>query len=168
MMTASTKPPQGATPPTAAMQHLEQQAKAAIVKLPLLGPMVFLLGHHPVKRYSFVGDMEWMLLAPLVLDQVKIYTRNDAPVAFATWAYVSDDIDKRFRAGNLKLGPTEWKSGPHLWLIDLVVPFGSPDDIVKDLRDKVFMGKTVKLLVPDPSGKAAKVAEWTSVAPPKK
>jgi hemolysin-activating ACP:hemolysin acyltransferase len=48
------------------------------------------------------------------------------------------------------------------------VPFGSPDDIVKDLRDKVFLGKKVKLLVPDPNGKAAKVAEWSSVQSPKK
>ncbi|MGB8598822.1 MAG: toxin-activating lysine-acyltransferase [Burkholderiales bacterium] len=167
-MSASGKPPQNVMPTPEAMQHLQEQAKAAIVKLPLLGPMAFLMGHHPVKRFNFIGDLEWMLMPPLILDQAKVYTRNDAPVGFATWAFVNDEIDKRFSSGNLKIGPTEWKTGPHLWLIDLVVPFGSQEDIVKDLREKVFAGKKVKMLVPDPTGKAAKIAEWSSVQPSKK
>lgn len=42
---------------------------------------------------------------------------------------------------NRRLSPTEWRSGAHIWLIDLVAPMGAADDMIQELKTKVFPNK---------------------------
>lgn len=55
--------------------------------------------------------------------------------------------------------PADWKSGKDLWLIDFIAPMGGQDEMIKELRDKIFQGKPFKSLQPAADGKVG-VKEW--------
>ncbi len=143
-----------------------EQAREALAKLPILGPALWLYARDPNRKYSFLADTEWLVLPPVVLDQCRLYTKAGIPFAFFTWATVSDAVDARLRSGVPKIAPHEWKSGPHLWLIDLVSPFGPPDEMLAELRGTVLAGQALRALVPDPQqGGRLAVREWPAVPP---
>lgn len=129
--------------------HDLDQAKEQLAKLPILGPVVWLYGRAPEKKFFFLADADWLLLPPIVLDQCRLFMKAGIPHAFFTWAFVSDAVDKRLRSGVPRVAPHEWKSGEHLWLIDVVAPFAPPTALLDELRGTVFAGRTVNVLAPD-------------------
>ena len=108
----------------------------------------------------FMTDLEWLVLPPVMLKQFRIFRRDRIPVAFASWAYLNEDAARRLTNGSRRLKPQDWKSGEELWLIDLIAPFGGADGIIKELREKVFKGQTVKTLQAAPGGDGMAVVEW--------
>ncbi|ODV00284.1 MULTISPECIES: toxin-activating lysine-acyltransferase [unclassified Thiobacillus] len=137
------------------------QAKDALAKLPILGPALWLYARDPAKKFMFVGDTDWAVLPPIVLDQCRLYTRAGLPYAFVTWAFVNDVVDARLRSAEPKIAPHEWKSGEHIWLIDAVAPFGQLEETLKELREGMFPGQQVCALLPNPkkSGQV-ELHEW--------
>ncbi len=146
-------------------QVVLEQAKAVLTKLPMLGHILWLYSHSPFHKYVFVSDFEWLVLPPLVQQQYKLYMKNEAPIAYASWAFVSEEVEKRLLAGQTKLSPQDWKSGDRLWLIDLISPFGGTKDIVKDIRENVFPNQTVHYLVPDFEKRGVRPVEWKPIKP---
>ena len=144
-----------------------EQARESLAKLPILGLALWLYARDPVKKYMFIGDTDWAVLPPIVLDQCRLYTKNGLPYAFVTWALVSDQIDARLRANQPKLAPHEWKSGDHIWIIDAVAPFGMLEETLRELRDAAFPGRKVCALMPDPSkAGAVTMREWPAATKP--
>lgn len=144
----------------AAMAALEQ-AKDALAKLPILGPALWLYARDPVKKFMFLGDTDWAVLPPIVLDQCRLYTKNGLPYAFITWAFVNDAVAKRLRSAQPKIAPHEWKCGEEVWIIDAVAPFGQLEETLKELRETMFPGKKVCALLPDPAkAGAVTIREW--------
>lgn len=142
------------------MQQL-QEAKAALKKLPILGPVFWLYARDERRKFTFIADQDWLLMPPVVLDQCKLYMKDEMPWVFITWALVSDDIDARLRSMVPKIAPHEWKSGEHVWLIDIVAPFGQSEEMVEELRRTQFPGRKVSALIPDPQqGNRLVVQEW--------
>ncbi|NKI69936.1 toxin-activating lysine-acyltransferase [Collimonas pratensis] len=131
-------------------QHDLEQARVGLSKLPIMGPALWLYGRDPVRKFSFIADMDWLLLPPVILDQCRLFTKNGIPTGFFTWAFVSDVIDARLRSGVARLAPHEWKSGSHLWLIDMVSPFGTADEMVSELLQGVLAGHRAHALLPNP------------------
>jgi cytolysin-activating lysine-acyltransferase len=117
------------------------QARAALAKLPMLGPVMWLYARDPAKRWTFVADQDWLLLPPLVLDQCKLYVKQEIPWAYCSWAMVSDAVHERLKSGVTRIAPTEWQGGPHCWLIDFTAPFGEAEKILEDLRTTALKGK---------------------------
>lgn len=130
-----------------------KEGKEGLAKLPMLGPVSWLYARDSVRRYSFWCDLDWLLMPPLVLDQCRLYANNGIPFAYVSWAFVSDEVDSRLRTGEAKIAPHEWKSGPHIWLIDIVTPFGKRDETLIEVRESMFAGKTVNALVTNQDGK---------------
>jgi cytolysin-activating lysine-acyltransferase len=145
-----------------------EQAKQALAKLPILGPALWLYARDPARKFMFVGDTDWAVMPPIVLDQCRLYTKNGIPFAFITWAKVNDAIDARLRSGQPKIAPHEWNSGTHVWLIDIVAPFGQAEETLKELRETIFPGLPVNALMPEPgnTGKI-KVQQWPAAEPAK-
>lgn len=82
-------------------------------------------------------------------------------MAFFSWAKVSDAVDARIRGGNLRIAPHEWNSGSHLWMVDMVAPFGNLNELLTDIREKQLSGEKVNALLPDPENKGQlKVHVW--------
>lgn len=124
-----------------------QEAKASLEKLPILGPVMWLYARDDRKKYTFIAEQDWLLIPPIILDQCKLYMRDEIPWAFCTWAFVSDEIDARLRSNGPRIAPHEWKSGTHPWIIDIVAPFGDLDGIVEDARRNVFGGAAISALI---------------------
>lgn len=143
-----------------------QHAKSLLAKLPLLGPVIWLYMHAPSHKHLFLTDVEWMIIPPMTLNQYKLYMKEEAPLAYASWALVDEETEKRLLSGRIRLAPKDWKSGDRLWLIDLVAPFGGGKDVLKDIRDNVFPSRPIKQLVPDANGKGVRPIEWKSSEAP--
>lgn len=138
-----------------------QGASEALSRLPVLGPAIWLYARDSMRKHMFVGDIDWALLPPIVLDQCRLYTKDKLPYAFVTWALVNDMVDQRLRGGVPKIAPHEWQSGPHIWLIDVVAPFGHTDEVIEDLRHTAFAGKSIRTLRPTKEAAiTARVQEW--------
>lgn len=46
-------------------------------------------------RHLFVGDLEWLLMPPIACKQFRLWRRENMPVAFASWALLSDEVEAR-------------------------------------------------------------------------
>lgn len=60
--------------------------------------------------------------------------------------YRGEDVHQRLQQGNTRLEPHEWKSGEHLWLIDIIAPFGQRDEMFAELTLNVIKEQTVNCL----------------------
>jgi len=144
----------------AALAALEQ-AKDGLSRLPILGPAMWLYARDPVKKFMFVGDLDWAVLPPVVLDQCRLYTNNNLPYAFVTWALVNETVAARLRSAQPRIAPHEWKCGDEVWIIDAVAPFGQLEETIKELRQTIFPGRKVSALLPDPARPGmVTVREW--------
>lgn len=135
------------------------QAQQVVDKLPLLGPVAWLMMQPGPGRLAFVGDLEWRIMPPLLLDQAKLYLRDGMPLAFVTWAHLSDTVAERYRRPPHHLAPSDWRSGDQPWIVDLFAPFGGAGDVLRDLQSGVLAGKVVHQLGPASDSLAA-VIDW--------
>jgi cytolysin-activating lysine-acyltransferase len=144
------------TPTSPSMPALEpgqlDAAKKELDKLALLGPAFWLFARDPHRRFTFVGDMDWRLMPPLVLDQCKLFAREGLPWAFVTWAFVSNDVHQRFLAHAPVIAPTEWKGGEQVWLVDVVAPFGDGEKVAREALHAIAPGKEGHAWIVDAKG----------------
>jgi cytolysin-activating lysine-acyltransferase len=129
-----------------------EAAKKELTKLPLLGPALWLFARDQRLRFTFIGDLDWRLLPPLVLDQCRLYSKADMPWAFATWAFVNEVVDQRLRVNPTAIGPHEWKCGTKPWLIDVVAPFGDAETVATEAATLCGFGQAVSAWLPAPGG----------------
>ncbi len=146
------------------LQQARKNAGSVLNKLPVAGPVVWLFMNTPGYKNLFIAELEWRLIPPLVLNQSKIYMKDEAPLAYVSWAFVDDEVEKRLLQGDNKLSTSEWQSGENLWVIDLVTPFGGARDVMKDLMTNIFPDKKVRQLVPAEDGLGIQPVEWPSSA----
>lgn len=104
----------------------------------VLGEITWLLSQSPAYKQLRIGDLEWAIMPALLLKQFCIfYDEQKKPIAFALWAYLSPEVEKRMseslQAGKpTRLGLKEWKSGESLWLLELVSPFATAQNQLQD------------------------------------
>jgi cytolysin-activating lysine-acyltransferase len=85
-------------------------------------------------------------MPPLVLDQAKLYMRDNAPVAYVSWAKLSEAVAGRYCAAPHQLAAGDWQSGTQIWIVDLYAPFGGAIEVLQDLRDTVLQGQVIHQL----------------------
>lgn len=166
-MTDSTKPTTdaGILPPEelASLAGLAKaQAKKALSKIPMLGPVTWLMMQQPGTRHTLISELEWRVFPALLLEQAKLYLKDEAPAAFVSWAKLSPEVAGRYQSAPHQLMTSDWSSGDQIWLIDVFTPFGGAQEVLKDLREKVFAGQVVNQLIPLPHA-PAKVIAWPAV-----
>jgi cytolysin-activating lysine-acyltransferase len=122
--------------------QLVEYAQAAFDRMPTLGPVAWLYGRDDTKKHLTLADLDWAVQPPLILDQCRLFMKDKMPLGFISWAYVSEDVHQRLLQGNTRLEPHEWKSGEHLWLIDIVAPFGQQDEMFNDLKLYVLQSQS--------------------------
>lgn len=86
-----------------------------------LGQVVAILNDSQAFHYSVAAVMEWTSV-PSQLGQIAFCTTPGfAPVAYMTWAYLSEEVSERMAAGEIDgLHFSEWNEGSSFWIIDLV------------------------------------------------
>ncbi|MDD4950696.1 toxin-activating lysine-acyltransferase [Sulfuricurvum sp.] len=141
-------------------EHDLALAQGALSKLPILGPALWLYAKDPIRKFRFLAEIDWTVFPPIILDQCRLYTRNQIPFAFITWALVSDDVQKRLLSGEPKIAPHEWQSGSNIWLIDVITPFGQTDETLLEAT-ALFPGQKVHAFVPMPGmNPPIQIAAW--------
>ena len=119
----------------------------------VLGEVVWLMSQSPAHKQYFISDLEWFVMTPVLLQQFRLYYAKDRPLGCLFWARVSDEVEATLKAGTTKVRPQDWKCGPKLWVIEVVAPFGGAEEMVKDLKAKVFPDEEVHYLALDAGGK---------------
>lgn len=79
-----------------------------------------------------------------------------APVGFAFWASVSDEVDRRLVEEldkPIALKAEEWKGGDNIWLLDMVAPAKVGPTIIREIQEKVGKDKPIKMRVAGADGK---------------
>ena len=73
-------------------------------------------------------------------NQIRFFFNDlGAPVGYGTWAYLSDEVEKKLmEQGDCLLHPSEWNEGDRLWILDLCSPEGHTADIVRHLKTNLF------------------------------
>ena len=152
----------GANDMSGLLEQAKQQAKRVMTKIPLLGPVTWLMMQQGATRHTLLSELEWRVLPPLVLDQAKLYMRDNAPIAYVSWAKLSNAAIERYKTAPHHLTSNDWQSGDEVWIIDLFAPFGQAQEVMKDLREIVFKGLPVHQLIPSAVGQT-KTMTWPAV-----
>jgi cytolysin-activating lysine-acyltransferase len=123
------------------------------------------------KHYS-LADIEWLILPAALNGQFYVAqaAHKDsgfrAPIAVATWALVSEEVDRRLCADlahRIRLRPDEWKSGEIAWIVDLVGAPAGMRQAVQWLKAGPFRERAAKVVVRDAAG-AARVTTFDELA----
>jgi cytolysin-activating lysine-acyltransferase len=120
-------------------------AGAARTVSAVLGEVVWLLTQSAQhKQAFFLGDLEWMVMPPIILQQFRMFYAKDRPLGVVLWAFVNDEVEARLLSGSARMRPQDWKCGDKLWIVEVVAPFGGTDEMLKDLKAKVFKDREVR------------------------
>ena len=125
----------------------------------MLGEAVWLMSHSAAHKHLFIADLEWLVLPPIMVKQFRILKAGDRPFAFASWALLNEEAEKRLLAGQPRLRPGDWRSGDRLWLIDVVAPFGGADGVLSHLKKKLFKDRRLMALRPKADGRGVVAGE---------
>ncbi|MBC7767388.1 MAG: toxin-activating lysine-acyltransferase [Phycisphaerales bacterium] len=138
----------------------------------MLGEVVWVLSQSSLHKHFAIGDLQWMVMPPILANQFRVFHAGQTPVGVALWALLSEDAEARLCAAvesgaGARLRPDDWKSGDRLWLVELV-GIDNPDRdkmssvMLDDVTKSVFAGKRFKFHAADPvTGKRA-VREMTA------
>lgn len=100
----------------------------------ILGQVIWLMMQSPLHRHLFLSELEWRILPPIGLGQSRLFRDKDRkPLAFVTWAFVTDEVAGRLQVQPARLQPIEWKSGERQLIIDVVAPFGGGEKFVAEV-----------------------------------
>jgi cytolysin-activating lysine-acyltransferase len=155
-----TPPTQGGKDQAAARETIfDQPAPAGAAKKTseVLGEIVWLMSQSALHKQLFISDTEWLVMTPMLLQQFRLFYDKQKPVGVIFWASVSEEVEARLAAGTTRMRPQDWKSGDRLWVVEAIAPFGGAEQMVQDLKAKVFPGREIKALAVGPKGKEVRV-----------
>lgn len=95
------------------------------------------------------------------LGYYKVFHVDGIPRYGVTWAFLSDEAEEKLKAGQV-LAPAEWRSGPNMWVIEIIAPYGqgSAAAVVKWLRHNLpEQVQTVRYLRVDADRNVNRVVE---------
>jgi cytolysin-activating lysine-acyltransferase len=142
----------------------KEQARKVLGKIPMLGAVTWLMMQQAANRHTLLSELEWRVMPALVLNQAKLYLKDEAPMAFVSWAKLSEEVAQRYQAAPHQLTMADWASGDQIWLIDVFTPYGGAQEVLQNLREKVFAGQAVRQLLPGGPAQA-KVMTWPAIEP---
>jgi len=105
-----------------------------------LGQAVWLMSMSDDHKERAIKTIEADVLPAVLMQQFKLYSKDNRPVAFLTWAAVSDEVKARFEGGDKSLELKDWRSGKNIIIIDCVSPFNPKDVFEKTFLEEVKKG----------------------------
>jgi cytolysin-activating lysine-acyltransferase len=106
-----------------------------------------------------IGHLMSSVIPALRFNQFKIFFSGFRPVAYVSWAMLSDELQEKYKNGNHTLMMNEWKSGENLWLAEFVAPYSQKDRdaVIKNLQEKVFAGKDINIITRNDDGSVKEI-----------
>jgi hemolysin-activating ACP:hemolysin acyltransferase len=149
-----------------ATQRIDKQRRAAATSALMwasIGEIAVVYSRSPTLNHHSLADMEWQILPAVLNGQFYVVkAANDltglrAPIAAATWAFVSPEVDARLSSDpshRTRLRPSEWKCGEIGWIVDWA---GDPSGVaaaIAWLKAGPFRDRNAKIVVRELSGLA--------------
>ena len=100
----------------------------------VLGEITWLMTQSPRHKSIPIGDLEWLLMPAILLQQFRIFYKGEQPVGIVLWALADELVAKRIDAGDNRLTAVEWKSGSKMRIVELVAPFGGEPEMREQLK----------------------------------
>jgi cytolysin-activating lysine-acyltransferase len=119
----------------------------------VLGEIAWLMSQSPIHKQFFISDLEWFVMTPVLLQQFRLFYDKDKPIGVVFWAFANQEVAEMLARGTTKLRPQDWKSGDQLWVAEVLAPFGGAEEMVKDLKAKVFPGREIRFQILTRDGK---------------
>ncbi|PWW03692.1 cytolysin-activating lysine-acyltransferase [Hoeflea marina] len=104
----------------------------------VLGGVLWLCRKSTLHQYYPVGMLLQRIVPAIEIGQFRYYeTTQGVPIGFCNWAYLSDPLLDAALHHNLVFEQSHWRSGPHIFVPELLAPFGHCRHVVRDLRTNV-------------------------------
>jgi cytolysin-activating lysine-acyltransferase len=133
----------------------------AIYQSAALGEAVSIMMRAPKYKLMPLEGLRLQVVPAIMHEQYLIARVNaeegrpQIAAGLLMWASVSAEVDQRLRAQPQQpiwLRFEEWKSGPHLWLVDLIAPTALAGAMVRDLDEKIGRDQPISARIAGPDG----------------
>ena len=127
------------------------------------GALSFLYMHSPRHANWPVKALRLLIQPPIDLKQTRIFAWDGVPRAACLWAHLDDEAEQQVLAGQ-PLRPAQWRSGPKLWLMEIVAPYeqGTGAAVFRTFIEHIPEGvDTFRYARVDARGKVRRVVEST-------
>ena len=81
-----------------------------------------------------VAVMERNVFPAIKTRQFMLCLKGSAPVAYLSWAILSDEAEARYVVDPVCLSLEDWTSGEHKWIVDWISPYGHARALMTYLR----------------------------------
>ncbi len=112
-----------------------------------LGQAVWLMTMSNEHRELPIKALEDLVAPAILFRQFKLYSKENQPVAFLTWAAVSPEVKAKIESGDRALTPEDWRSGSEIVVIECVSPFAPAEAIKQQFlstAQSIIMSKQAK------------------------
>lgn len=113
----------------------------------VMGAAVWLWMHSPSHRDMPLSGLSALLLPAITNRQFILASQNGRPVAYLSWANLSEAAEQRYLGRHPLLMPAEdWNSGERMWILDWVAPFGHTGPLFHLLKSRLFANRCMRTL----------------------
>lgn len=91
-------------------------------RLRVYGDLMFLAFRSRRHARMNVSVLRTYLEPPIEAGQFRIFRFDDVPRAMYTWAWLDSEAERKLVTG-VPLARSDWQSGDHLWIIDMIAPY---------------------------------------------
>lgn len=156
-MTESKKP--AVQPPVKSPEEIKKALREQELLHLNLGYIAGLFSNSKYHVKASIGHFMASVVPALRYNQFKIFFSGFRPVAYVSWALLSDEVQEKYKSGNHTLMMDEWKSGDAVWLAEFVVPYSQKDReaVIKNLKEKIFPDKVINILTRNEDGSLQKI-----------
>jgi cytolysin-activating lysine-acyltransferase len=117
-------------------------------KMTLVGRVITLMMDSEIYLNDTLLDIKRNITAPIFVDQAMIMVANGKVTGYCSWAFLSDEVEKKYIANSNSLEVADWQSGENIWLIDTITPFDNGTALLNEARKvakrRGLGGKTLK------------------------
>ncbi|MCE8510972.1 toxin-activating lysine-acyltransferase [Ruegeria pomeroyi] len=119
-------------------------------KMQAYGEICWLWGISNMHQEWPTGLQSRIVLPAVASGQFHVLKNGAFPVAYCSWAFLNEDVEKKYILNTNSLEHTDWNSGSRLWFIDWISPFSTkftwtlkramderfPDQVARSIRVK--------------------------------
>ncbi|BAQ90358.1 ACP:hemolysin acyltransferase (hemolysin-activating protein) (HlyC) [uncultured Mediterranean phage uvMED] len=84
-------------------------------------------------KWTF-GKIKHLFLPPIERGQYLMFHNDGKPVAFISYAYVSDELLEDLKSGARWMQPGQWNCGENIFISDFIAPFGNVGGILRQTQ----------------------------------
>ena len=147
--------------------NLDQEKKREVTsytakqRLQKIGSITHLMLNSSLHQKYPISAIAERFVPSLIHNQFRYYEINGSPIGFVNWAWLTDEIEEKYKTAKYVLNLDEWRGGKNLWFPEFIAPFGHTRFIVKDLRTNIFpKGTPAKAFRIRPGGTLRLTTHW--------